>query len=80
MPVGLDPVPSPDAALGLQRALIADEPFADLLAKAGATIDAGALTPFARWVPKFHAVRKYDTLFFVAQSPPGEWQPNVIAG
>jgi 8-oxo-dGTP pyrophosphatase MutT (NUDIX family) len=80
VPVGLDPVPSPDAALGLQRALIADEPFADLLAKAGATIDAGALTPFARWVPKFHAVRKFDTLFFVAQSPPGEWQPNVIAG
>jgi len=80
VPVGLDPVISPDAALGLQRALIADQPFADLLAKAGATIDAGALTPFARWVPKFHAVRKFDTLFFVAQSPPGEWQPNVIAG
>jgi len=80
VPVGLEPVISPDAALALQRALIAEEPFADLLAKAGATVDAGALTPFARWVPKFHAVRKFDTLFFVAQSPPGEWQPNVIAG
>jgi hypothetical protein len=25
-------------------------------------------------------VRKFDTLFFVAPAPPGEWQPNVIEG
>ena len=43
-------------------------------------IDAGALTPFARWVPKFHAVRRFDTLFFVARCPPGEWQPRVVEG
>ncbi len=29
----------------------------------------GALTPFARWVPKFHAVRRFDTMFFVARAP-----------
>jgi hypothetical protein len=29
-------------------------------------------------VPKFHAVRRFDTLFFIASCPPGEWQPSVI--
>jgi hypothetical protein len=38
------------------------------------------LTPFARWVPKFHAVRRFDTLFYVAKAPDGDWQPQVIAG
>ena len=37
-----------------------------------------ALTPFARWVPKFHAVRRFDTLFYVAPAPSGEWRPNAI--
>ena len=43
-------------------------------------IDPAALTPFARWVPKFHAVRRFDTLFFVARCPEGDWTPNAIAG
>ena len=80
VPVGLNPVPSREEALALQRALTADEPFAALLAGAGIRIDGDALTPFARWVPKFHAVRKFDTLFFVAQSPSGDWEPQVIEG
>ena len=36
--------------------------------------------PFARWVPKFHAARRFDTFFFVAPAPPGDWQPTVIEG
>jgi hypothetical protein len=44
------------------------------------SIDAASLTPFARWVPKFHAIRRFDTLFFVASCPPGEWQPRIIEG
>ena len=32
----------------------------------GCRIDASSLTPFARWVPKFHAVRRFDTMFFIA--------------
>jgi 8-oxo-dGTP pyrophosphatase MutT (NUDIX family) len=80
VPVGLSPVPAPDLALALQRALVADQPFAELLANGGLALDLQCLTPFARWVPKFHAVRKFDTLFFVAQSPPGDWLPQVIAG
>ena len=78
VPVGLDPVPDPDAAARLQMQLIADTPLADALGDL--RIDADALTPFARWVPKFHAVRRFDTLFFVAEAPPGEWQPRVIEG
>jgi 8-oxo-dGTP pyrophosphatase MutT (NUDIX family) len=80
IPVGLSPVPDENGALELQRGLVADEPFAPLLAEAGAAISADALTPFARWVPKFHAVRRFDTLFFVARCPSGEWQPRVVEG
>jgi 8-oxo-dGTP pyrophosphatase MutT (NUDIX family) len=80
LPVGIAPLPSRDAALEMQRQLIAGRPFAELLREAGIRVDASALTPFARWVPKFHAVRRFDTLFFVAEAPPGDWQPNVVEG
>jgi 8-oxo-dGTP pyrophosphatase MutT (NUDIX family) len=80
IPVGLVPTPSPEASLELQRALVADTPVARALGEAELRIDAAALTPFARWVPKFHAVRRFDTLFFVARCPPGDWFPNVVEG
>jgi 8-oxo-dGTP pyrophosphatase MutT (NUDIX family) len=80
IPVGLEPLPDRDTAIALQRALVADEPLGELLCRFVLSIAADALTPFARWVPKFHAVRRFDTLFFVARCPPGEWQPQVIAG
>jgi 8-oxo-dGTP pyrophosphatase MutT (NUDIX family) len=80
VPVGLVPIPERAAVLGLQSELAGDAAFAALLARANLKLEAGALTPFARWVPKFHAVRRFDTLFFVASAPAGDWQPNVIAG
>jgi 8-oxo-dGTP pyrophosphatase MutT (NUDIX family) len=80
VPVGTSPALSPDTALEFQRELVADRPFSGLLAAAGLELDPGALTPFARWVPKFHAVRRFDTLFFVAECPGGDWQPRVIEG
>jgi 8-oxo-dGTP pyrophosphatase MutT (NUDIX family) len=80
VPVGLAPVPEPQAARQLQDSLIADEPLGPLLAGHGLVIDAAALTPFARWVPQFHAVRRFDTLFFVARAPAGEWAPRVVEG
>ncbi|HUP67342.1 MAG TPA: NUDIX hydrolase [Sphingomicrobium sp.] len=80
VPVALSPLPDSQAALELQRDLIADRPFADLLAATSTGVTPAALTPFARWVPKFHAVRRFDTLFYVASCPPGDWQPNVIEG
>ena len=78
IPVGLDPVPDRDSALRMQEKLLADTEFAAVLKSGGARIDGSALTPFARWVPKFHAVRRFDTLFYVAQCPPGDWLPNVV--
>lgn len=80
IPVALDPLPTADLARDLQRALIADAPFPTLLRDSGLSLDSGLLEPFARWVPKFHAARRFDTLFFVAPVPPGEWQPIVIEG
>ena len=80
VPVGLVPIPDREAAIELQRRLTADEPFADAIASAGCRVDPADLTPFARWVPKFHAVRRFDTLFFVAPAPAGEWEPRVIEG
>ena len=80
VPVALSPAPDAADALALQAALIADEQFADLLDASGLSIDPGALTPFARWVPKFHAVRRFDTLFLIARCPHGEWRPQVVEG
>jgi 8-oxo-dGTP pyrophosphatase MutT (NUDIX family) len=80
VPVGLAPTPGIDVALLLQRELIADKPLSAVLVEQGLRVDAVALTPFARWVPKFHAVRRFDTLFFVARAPDGDWQPSVIEG
>jgi 8-oxo-dGTP pyrophosphatase MutT (NUDIX family) len=80
VPVGLVPVPSPATASKLQRTLIADRPFGQVLGDNDLGIDGDAVTPFARWVPKFHAVRRFDTLFFVALCPEGEWEPRVVEG
>jgi hypothetical protein len=76
----LSPVPDMTTARALQDELVANRPFAELLLERRLELDAAALTPFARWLPKFHAVRRFDTLFFIAQCPPGEWQPRVIEG
>lgn len=80
IPVALKPSPPADVALQLQEQLIAGGQFNDVLQRFGLSLDPSALTPLARWVPKFHATRRFDTLFFLAEAPPGEWQPRPIAG
>jgi len=80
VPVALSPTPGREQALELQQALIAERPFAELLRGGGLAIDREAMTPFARWVPRFHAVRRFDTLFLVARCPDGDWTPHIIAG
>ena len=80
IPVGISGVVNAQAALDMQGALLADEPFADALQSRSLALDLEALTPFARWVPKFHATRRFDTLFFVARCPDGDWQPKVVEG
>jgi 8-oxo-dGTP pyrophosphatase MutT (NUDIX family) len=80
IPVGISPVPDELLAAELQRELLADQPFGDLLRRHGLALDASALTLFARWVPKFHATRRFDTLFFLARAPGPDWQPRIVPG
>jgi 8-oxo-dGTP pyrophosphatase MutT (NUDIX family) len=80
IPIGLTPVPDRTTAREIQQALIGDAPLDRLLSTHGLTIDSTMLAPFARWIPKFHAVRRFDTLFYVAESPLGDWDPQVIEG
>jgi len=80
IPVALAPLPSPGLALQLQKELLADEPFEGVLERHSLSLDTDALIPFARWVPKFHATRRFDTLFFVARAPGPDWEPRVVPG
>jgi 8-oxo-dGTP pyrophosphatase MutT (NUDIX family) len=80
VPVGISPLPDHAGMCGLQDALVAERRFDELLNENGLRLDAAALTPFARWVPKFHAVRRFDTLFFIARCPAGDGKTRVIEG
>ncbi|MDP9086635.1 MAG: NUDIX domain-containing protein, partial [Pseudomonadota bacterium] len=77
IPAGLFPLPSPELALELQRALLADVSLATLLDQYQLVLDPAALTNFTRWLPPGDAPRRFDTWFFVAAAPPGEWHPNI---
>lgn len=80
IPVGLSAPPRPEHCLEIQLALAAGQDFGDVAEQAGLEIDPGALIPFARWVPKFHAVRRFDTMFYIAEAPRGSWEPQVVEG
>ena len=66
--------------LELQQALHEGANFAELLSHRGLQLDLDALTAFARWMPAFKQPRKFDTLFYLASSPVGEWSPNPQEG
>ncbi|MEO8142180.1 MAG: NUDIX hydrolase [Sphingomicrobium sp.] len=78
--VGLIPIPDPATAAALATKLHDGAPFAALLAAHGLSLDLDALTPFARWMPAFHQARVFDTLFFLAGAPPGDWHPTPQPG
>ena len=78
IPVGLSPLPSPDLAAKLQRELLNGAELDSLLSQNGLELDLELLVPLARWVPRFHAKRRFDTLFFLAPVPEGDWVPNVV--
>lgn len=80
VPVGLLPILARERALDLQDELARECDFGELLASYAVAVDIACLTPLARWVPRFHAVRRFDTLFFIALCPDGDWPPNVIPG
>lgn len=78
IPAALKSPPRPEHCLEIQSALAADRDFGEIIEQAGLAVDPGALTPLARWVPRFHAKRRFDTIFFVARAPEGDWAPNPI--
>jgi 8-oxo-dGTP pyrophosphatase MutT (NUDIX family) len=71
-----------DPALGLaiQTSLHAGAELMQLLDTHGLQLDLDALTPFARWMPAFKQPRKFDTLFYVAPAPVGDWIPHPQEG
>lgn len=76
IPVGIAPQPGADLAMQLQQDLHAGSRFGELLAAHGLGLDLDALTPFARWKPAFHQARIFDTWFFLAEAPAGDWRPQ----
>lgn len=77
---GLSGSITPSTGRELQDALLAGADFAELLISRGLAIDLDALVPFARWMPAFKHARRFDTLFFLAQAPSGDWPPNPQPG
>ena len=80
IPVGLDPGLGHARASQLQAALHDGASFAELLGAHGLSLDLAALTPFARWKPAFHQARIFDTIFFIAEAPAGDWRPMPQPG
>lgn len=80
IPVGIAPEIDADVAATLQSRLHGGADFGDLLSSHGLALDLEALTPFARWKPAFHQARIFDTIFFIAEAPAGDWQPRPQAG
>lgn len=66
---------SPQLGRKLQQALTEGADFAELLSLHRLGLDLDALTPFARWMPAFKQPRKFDTFFYLAPAPMGEWNP-----
>ena len=59
----------------VRNGLLAGTPFSALLDAMGLTLDLGALVPFARWCPKLHQSRNFDTRFYIACA--GHDQPDL---
>ena len=78
--IGLEPTPPPKLGRNLQGRLHQGADFNALLDESGLSLELSALTPFARWKPAFAHARIFDTIFFVAAAPPGEWWPHPQAG
>lgn len=80
IPAALRPLPSADLARTVQQRLHDGADFAELLGVHGLAPDLAALAPFARWKPAFAQARIFDTIFFLAAAPPGDWPPHPQPG
>lgn len=80
IPTGISGVRSAEMAATLQSELIGGRDFADLLSGHDLALDLDLMLPFARWMPSFKQPRKFDTHFYLAPAPHGEWPPIPQAG
>lgn len=80
VPAALFPVPDQDAATRLQARLHDGAEFATLLREMQLRLDLAALVPFTRWKPAFAQARIFDTIFFLAPAPAGDWPPLAQPG
>lgn len=71
--------PRPAQLAELRAGLHRGEPFSVLLERHGLGLDLEALTPFAHWCPKLNLVRRFDTLFFIAEADAGGDPPSAQA-
>lgn len=71
------PSAEPALASRLRDGIEAGRPLLPMLDELGLAADLAALTPFARWCPNFRETRRFDTLFFLAEAPPGAAEPKV---
>ena len=78
IPLGIQPTPEPVIGSELQHDLLSGKNLGELLKARELRLALDVLTPFARWVPKFHAVRRFDTLFFVARAPEPTAEPHLV--
>lgn len=78
--VGLTPCPDPHSAAAMQGELLDGRDFSAILEGRQMRLTLGALTPFARWFPGPEVSRRFDTCFFIAKAPDGEWTPSAASG
>ncbi len=67
--VGFDTVPAADTVAAMRVHLLDGMIFADVIAAAKLKLDLSALVCFARWCPKLHQSRNFDTRFYLARMP-----------
>jgi 8-oxo-dGTP pyrophosphatase MutT (NUDIX family) len=67
--VGFHELPDAATLATMRKQLIEGMLFNDVIAAAGLRLDLSALTCFARWVPKMHQSRNFDTRFYLARFP-----------
>jgi 8-oxo-dGTP pyrophosphatase MutT (NUDIX family) len=70
----------PEMGLEIQASLHSGAELPALLQAHRLELDLDVLTPFARWMPAFKQPRKFDTLFYVAPAPAGDWVPRPQEG
>lgn len=65
----------PESGRSLQEMLLGGMALDEALVAHDLALDLDLLVPFARWMPAFKQPRRFDTIFFIAPAPPGEWRP-----